>query len=140
MDTLEEIETETLIKEPSIVIDTDIQIKLCNEVEEEGQVIVHCTLSLSSFSRVRIWMTTYLFDKHSTHRSRLLHVEGIHVYPQEWMQVSLPVVNFTLIFSSLPRHCKVFDMYEQTQGDPGNFSAKAIVRNETDVYHVDLGY
>ncbi|MEP7167833.1 MAG: hypothetical protein ABI855_00525 [Bacteroidota bacterium] len=138
--TIEETTIEIPEKEYLIYLHPRIKNKLCRQSEEEGQVIIHCSLSLSSFSRIRIWMTTYLFDKHSSHRSRLLHVEGIHVYPQEWMQVSLPVVNFTLIFSSLPRHCKVFDMYEQTQGDPGNFSAKAIVRNESDVYHVDFGY
>ena len=46
-------------------------------------------------------------------------------------------INFTLIFSGLPKHCKLFDMVENIP-EPGGFVFENIVRNNSDVYLLEI--
>ena len=128
-----------IITKPKVEIAPDILKKLQSLTKEEGQVIVHCVSggSLLYDSYIRIWTSTYLFDKHSDHTSELVHVENITLAPQ-WMLVPAGyVAHYSLIFSRLPKSCSLFDL-EEVIPQPGGFVAKGIKRNETDVYYVRL--
>jgi hypothetical protein len=123
---------------PKIKIDPATRLHLLTDREEEAQVIVHCTfVAPNETSLIRIWQTTFLFAHNSPHRSRLLHVENISIFPA-WTSVNAnEVKKFTLIFSSLPKNCKAFDLIEKIP-QSGGFEVSNIPRNERDVYEVSI--
>lgn len=128
-----------VITKPKVEIAPDILKKLQELTSEEGQVIVHCVSGGSLFydSFIRVWSTTYLFDKHSEHKSELVHVENITLAPQ-WMLVPAgTIAHYSLIFTGLPKDCTIFDLQEMIT-QPGAFTAKNIQRNNTDIYYVRL--
>lgn len=121
-----------------VIIDNETRHRLLNQVKEEAQVIVHCSYTGTMCDdKIRIWKSTFLYAKNSSHRSKLVHVENITMYPT-WMNVDWgQTVNFTLIFTGLPKHCKQFDMIENIP-EPGGFVIKNIERNNSDVYLLDM--
>lgn len=129
----------TIITRPKVEIAPDILQKLQEQVQEAGQVIVHC-VSKDTFGwgmRIRIWPTTFLYDHHSDHQSHLIHVDNIVLAPQwQYLPPSVPLY-YSLIFSGLPKSCSRFDLVEKGEGTH-LFSALNIDRNETDVYYVRL--
>lgn len=121
---------------PEVVPDEKTKKSLLAYSENEGQVIVHCSY-YSLGESLRIWKTTFLVDKDSSHRSRLLFAENITFYP-EWMHVETgSTARFTLIFRSLPKSCKTFHLLEDIP-QSGGFHIKNIRRNKSDVYHVQF--
>ena len=127
-----------IITKPKVDIDPDLLSSLKELVSLEGQVIIHCLYaSLMGGDAIRIWPSTYLFDLHSDHVSSLVHVEGISMYPT-WTLTKMGSSVFTLIFSALPRDCKVFDLVEDCDGAPGAFRVSGIRRTKDDVYYVQL--
>ena len=104
-------------------------------VEEQGTVIVHC--SYSGEGQIRIWPTTYLCDRDSNHRSKLLHAESISVAPAWTMINPSRPYHFTLFFEGLPKSCSVFDLREISPL-PGAFEISSIRRNPEDVYRVKI--
>lgn len=123
---------------PKIKVDTETRLHLLTDLEEEAQVIVHCNFHApNEASLIRIWQTTYLFPHRSAHKSRLLHVENISLFPL-WTGVAAnEVYAFTLIFSPLPKSCRSFDLIEKIP-ESGGFEVLNIARNETDVYRVRI--
>ena len=129
----------SVITKPKIEIAPELLKKLQASTKEEGQVIVHCISGGSLFydSYIRIWKSTFLFDQHSDHVCDLVHVENISLAP-EWMRVPAgTIAHYSLIFTGLPKDCTVFDL-EEIIPQPGNFCAKNIKRNNSDVYYVRL--
>jgi len=121
---------------PDIKLDEKTRKSLLSDLGNEEQVIVHCTYHGQGDS-LRIWKTTFLVDRDSGHRSRLLHAENITLYP-EWMPVPMgTTARFTLVFSKLPRGCKTFSLFEEIP-QPGAFHIKNIQRNKSDVYNVEI--
>lgn len=116
-----------------------IDPQLLEMIDEEKQVIVHCSLSATEEEdAARIWPSTYLIDNQNGYHYPLVHVEGIRMYPN-WTPIKLgTTLNFTLIFKGLPSSCSSFDFAEIIP-EPGGFTYPKIPRNESDVYHVDLG-
>lgn len=86
---------------------------------------------------IRIWKSTYLFDKDSGHKSELLFSENITLFPY-WTEVP-PMKDFwfTLVFSSLPKDCTQFDL-EEVIPESGGFFVKNIKRNSSDIYRVKI--
>lgn len=129
-----------ILTEPMVQIDPEILAELTNETEEAGQVVLHILYNtpVHSFMNIRIWPTTYLFDQHSNHRSELVHVENICLYPH-WMPC-FPgeKFHFTLIFTGLPKTCTVFDFIEVCDNEAGAFEARGLHRNATDVYFLEV--
>ena len=104
-------------------------------VEEQGIVIVHCRYSGGGV--IRVWRSTFLLDHSSNHRSKLLHVENISLYPL-WTPIEgNSGLNFTLYFEALPKSCTKFDLHEIIP-QPGGFFVEGIVRNELDIYRVEI--
>ena len=53
------------------------------------------------------------------------------------MSVGIGEVNFTLIFTGLPKDCNYFDLFEKIP-EPGGFLVKNIKRNNSDVYFIEI--
>lgn len=118
------------LAEPTLAEDT--------EVLEDSHVYVHCYFNNTATNLlIRIWKSTFLIDKNSSHRSRLVHVENIS-YAPEWTPVppNAPF-QFLLIFEALPKGCEIFDLLEDIP-QPGGFFVSSIMRNKKDVYHVHI--
>lgn len=84
---------------------------------------------------IRIWKTTFLVDKSSSHRSKLVHAENISYAPQWTVIPENKLFQFLLIFEALPKGCELFDLLEDIP-QPGGFFVDSIMRNKKDVYHV----
>ena len=124
---------------PEILIKETVKQQLQDLTAEESQVIVHCSYFTGGFEeKIRIWKSTFLMARESAHRSKLLYVENISLYP-DWTDMErYKEFRFTLIFSALPKDCKVFDLVE-TIPEPGGFEVRGIGRNGVDVYRVEVG-
>ena len=130
-----------IITRPSIEIDPKILDELKALTSEEGQVIVHClynNLNPMFDSMIRIWPTTWLYDKGSAHRSELVHTEYISLAPEWTVIPAFSSYYFTLIFSGLPSSCTLFDLVEDCKGGSGAFVVQNIHRNSSDVYYVRI--
>lgn len=124
---------DTLIKE-KIAIAPEL-LKQCH-VQEEKQVVVHCTAKgIPHLSSIRVWPTIYIIPRGSNHRSKLLHHFNIVLYPNWQLIGSSGNHRFTLIFEGLPADCKTFDILEIIP-ESCAFEARNIARNESDVYEV----
>ncbi|MPS73955.1 MAG: hypothetical protein E2590_12545 [Chryseobacterium sp.] len=113
--------------------------KVKSEIVEEKQVILHCCYKSEFFleEKIRIWSSTYLVDRQSEHVSKLVHFENISLFP-EWTDVPFGKEYwFTLVFSGLPKSCKIFDFIELIPQNDGFFQ-EGIVRNSSDVYKIRL--
>lgn len=107
-------------------------------VLEDSYVYVHCYFH-NTFKDmlIRIWKTTYLVDKGSGSQSKLIHAENISFAPV-WTQIpDGRMYTFLLIFSALPKRCISFDLLEDIP-QAGGFFIPGIMRNQTDVYHIDI--
>jgi hypothetical protein len=121
----------------------DVDIETTTHVEsltaDDSFVYVHCYFQNKWQNMlIRIWKTTFLVDGSSGTRARLIHAENISMAPA-WTQIpDGREYSFLLIFSGLPKSCKTFDLVEEIS-EPGGFFVRNISRNETDVYHIDVG-
>ncbi len=129
----------TIIEKPKVEISSKLMEELEHQINEAGQVVVHCFYQASSFygDKIRIWKTTYLFDHHSSHRSEMVHTHNISLYPIWTTLMPNQLYSFTLIFSGLPKTCTLFDLVEQIPAS-GAFELRNIKRNKTDVYYVRI--
>lgn len=112
----------------------DIDFEVEKDQFVERGTIVHC--SLVDISHIRIWPTTYLIQQDGN-RKRLLQAYNLPEFP-EWKFI-FGKHTFTLVFEGLDRACKLFDLLEDIS-ESGAFYVKDIMRNSTDVYHVQLNY
>lgn len=136
MTKIEVIDVPTI--ERTVKIDKATRKKLLKQFKEESQVIIHCSCTGTMHGdKIRIWKSTFLYVKDSKHKSKSVYVENITMYPT-WIYVDKgQTVNFTLIFTGLPKDCKQFDLIENIP-EPGGFIIKDIERNNADVYLLDL--
>lgn len=126
----------TLEAFPEVLEKIELQVDVKIDAEVESQVIVHCAYITGIFPvRIRIWPSTYLVDRNTGHKSKLLYSENIAKFP-EWQPVIFGI-DFTLVFEGLPKSCKVFDLFEDIP-ESGGFCAKDINRNNVDVYRVAI--
>ncbi|MFM2156346.1 MAG: hypothetical protein RL516_1095 [Bacteroidota bacterium] len=120
----------------SLNLDAETSTLVAEAVAVEAQVVVHVSIWSDEAVNLRIWGSTFLFDTHSGHHSKLVHFENISLAP-EWTSIksALPY-RFTLIFEGLPKSCIQFDLIEIGLGE-GCFEFKNIMRNQSDVYYVE---
>jgi hypothetical protein len=129
-----------VLVEPKIkpTVEKAVAIAIKEEVSLEQQVIVHGSYTAGGFGDgIRIWQTTFLCDQDSAHKSKLIYTEGISNFPTWTLLSPGSKINFMLVFSGLPKSCKVFDLKEIIP-EPDGFEIKNIRRNTTDVYHVSF--
>lgn len=123
------------VVKPAVDIDTLTAIDV--SILEDSFVYVHCYFKNSAKDMlIRIWRSTYLVDKSSGSRSKLVHAENISFAPI-WTQIPGANYSFLLIFNALPKSCQLFDLLEDIP-QAGGFFVEGIARNQTDVYHIDL--
>lgn len=128
--------TETTI--PAIEISDEVKQSLLSEITEEGQVVVHVSYSSATHGDlIRIWPTTFLVPQEGGEKSKLITKQNISLAPQWTIIMQKGPYRFTLVFSPLPKSCKIFHLWEDIP-QPGGFVIKNIRRNETDVYEVKL--
>jgi len=130
----------TVIKtrKPKVELDQDVKTLIKSQTQEEKQVVVHCT---SISTTVRVWPSTFLFDKSSSHRSKLIANYNIPLAPTWKHFYGDNPARFTLIFEALSKECTVFDLRELLPPQAGNgspFNAFNIKRNKQDVYEIML--
>ncbi len=119
-------------------VDLDAFALLHPDLMNDAYVYVHCHFDNQwRDTLVRIWKTTYLVDRHSAAKAELVHAENITYAPLWTLIPDRQPFTFLLIFSGLPKSCRIFDLLEQIP-TPGGFHVPAIARNESDVYQVDL--
>jgi hypothetical protein len=137
---MESVKSAIEVKEPLVKpkVDVETMASIDPASMEDSFVYVHCHFENTSDDMlIRIWRTTFLIDKDSATRSQLVHAENISFAPQWTLIPRKGDFTFLLIFGGLPKSCLVFDMVEEI-AQPGGFHIKAIKRNETDVYHIDI--
>lgn len=119
-------------------VETDVLTSIDSWTLEDQHVYVHCYYKNELPEMlIRVWRSTFLIDKVTGARSELVHAENISFAPQWTIISGRRVFSFLLIFSALPKDCKVFDLVEDIP-QAGGFYVPAIKRNELDVYHVDI--
>src|SRR5206468_10728322 len=115
-------------------------LELLTDTEETGQVVVHCHFKCKSESElIRVWKTTYLIDRASDHKSKMLFADNITIAPIWTPVMKNESISFTLIFEALPKGCTSFDFAEIIP-EPGGFLIEGISRNNSDIYSIDLTY
>lgn len=119
-------------------IDVDVLTSIDPDSLTDSYVYVHCHYqNVYDEMFIRIWQTTFLIDRASGSRAKLVHVENIS-YAPVWTHIpGKQLYTFLLIFSSLPKDCKTFDLVEDIP-QAGGFFVSGISRNEQDVYHVAI--
>jgi hypothetical protein len=128
------------IKDPSTkpAVTTEAVTETQSATLEAGHVYVHCYFNNTYKDMlIRIWKSTFLIDQGSGSRSELVHIENISYAPQWTMVPDNQLFHFLLIFTALPKSCIKFDLLEDIP-QSGGFHVRDILRNEIDVYRVDL--
>ncbi len=100
---------------------------------KERQTIIHCTYKPEM--AVRIWPSTFLIEKESGRKAKLLTAFNISFAP-EWT-FATNGNKFTLIFEGLSKECAQFDLMEIIPL-PDPFVVRNIARNQSDVYHINV--
>jgi hypothetical protein len=133
---LEKVKTKEIISNPEV--DSCITEKAVQDLDTEKQVIIHCEFVNGFESQIiRVWQTIYLRDINSKHESKLLNAFNTPLHPT-WLQLEpLTIFNFTLVFSGLPKSCKMFDLVEKIPQAGGFFVGK-IKRTKSDVYTIRI--
>ena len=104
----------------------------------ESQVIVHFSFKSNSvYNGIRIWKSTFLIPTETSQTAKLVTVDKVSMYPIYTYTPIGKILNFTLVFTCLPRNCKTFDLVEQIP-EPGGFVFRNIKRNKTDVYNLKI--
>ncbi|HYG01779.1 MAG TPA: hypothetical protein VD927_04995 [Chryseosolibacter sp.] len=107
-------------------------------VLEDSYVYVHCYYNNTGDDMMlRIWKTTFLVDKATGVRTRLVHAENISFAPL-WTPIpNGQPYSFLLVFEALPKSCQQFDLIEDIP-QAGGFEVRDIQRNASDVYHINM--
>lgn len=119
-------------------IDIEVLAAVEAEILEDSYVYVHCTIDSDVKDMlIRIWKTTFLVDRNSGVRAKLVHAENVSLAPLWTMVPDGQNFGFLLIFSSLPKSCTQFDLIEEVPTSAG-FHIANIQRNMRDVYHISV--
>ncbi|MDF2449929.1 MAG: hypothetical protein K0R26_2433 [Bacteroidota bacterium] len=109
---------------------SDVEVKSLQS--EERQTIVHC--SCGADYAYRIWPSTFLIEHGTGKRAKLITAFNITFAPQWTLNDGR---GFTLIFEGLSKDCTSFDLKEIIPQE-GGFEVLGILRNKSDVYHVEF--
>ena len=128
-----------VIIQPVPIIHPGVREDIATLFADEAQVIVHVTYrKVAGYGNyIRIWPTTYLVPQEGGNRSKLVHAENICYAPDWYCMPEGRTYRFTLIFTPLPKVCRLFHLWEDID-EPNGFIIRNIPRNDKDVYEVDL--
>ena len=114
-----------------------VKVQFAVQPVEERQTIVHCTHFSRAYHSISACPGTFLVDKLSGKRYKLLTAVNIASFPNRTSISRDGYYDFTFIFEGLDKDCLVFDLIE-ISSDTHPFEAFDIVRNKTDVYCVTV--
>ena len=124
-------------------IDDATKIKLLEDAQENGQVIMHCKhygcsseCGRTVFCEILIHPGIQLIPTDGSKAAELLHTYNINLAPGKNIKKSYSTV-FTLVFSALPKHCTEFDFIEPDYSGNG-WVSKNVKRNKSDVYKLHI--
>jgi len=130
------------IIEENIQIKVHIDPQIFTEIQEEAQVVVHCSfyndpsIYIGEVG-VRVWKETFIVSEQDSTINQLVKAFGI-VYQPDWYFIQPgDTKRFTMVFDGLPKSCVSFTLLEIIN-QPGAFVVKGIKRNNSDIYHVRL--
>lgn len=119
-------------------VDTDVLFSIRPELLNDSYIYIHGYVQPQTHEMlIRIWPSTFLVGQKAGERAQLIHAENITFAPVWTLVEQKQRYNFLLIFSALPKACRVFDLVEEIP-QPGGFLIPNISRNDTDVYHVNF--
>lgn len=123
---------------PKIGVSPELKQDVLKSTSSEAQVVIHGTIYGNEPGlQVRIWDSIHLYPKGFIYPSELIYSENISFYPV-WTPIPFgETLQFTLIFSGLPKGCKYFDLIESIP-EPGGFVVRNIPREKSDVYNLIL--
>jgi hypothetical protein len=130
------------IAEPPVKVKPSVDLEILTSISpatlEDSFVYVHCYYDNPyQDMMIRIWRSTFLIDKASGSRSKLIHIENISFAPV-WTKIpDGSLYSFLLVFEGLPKSCQNFDMIEDIP-QAGGFEVRDVARNTSDVYHLDI--
>ena len=85
---------------------------------------------------MRIWPSTFLIEKESGKRVKLITAFNISFAP-DWTFAENGNNKFTLVFGGLSKGCSMFDLMEIIPL-PDPFMVRNIQRNKSDVYTIQI--
>ena len=115
----------------------ELSEELLEQTAEERQVLVIYTLPINYYS-IYVDPNTRLIDEATGAEARLVKAFNIAIYP-EYTLVTPEMAEPRLVFEPLPRDCRSFILYEPNQPYMIPFRVRGIVRNELDVYGIQVG-
>ncbi len=132
----------SIVEEPPVKVkpevDADVLSAIQSLYQEDSFIYVHCYFNNEwKDMLIRIWKTTFLIDRASASRAKLVHAENISIAPQWTLIADGKTHHFLLIFTSLPKECTAFDLVEDIP-QPGGFFIPGIARTRDDIYHVTI--
>ena len=110
-----------------------VKAKTATQQSLERQTIIHCTYNPEM--AVRIWPSTFLIEKESGKKVKLITTFNISFAP-DWT-FATNGNKFTLIFGGLSKSCTQFDLMEIIPL-PDPFIIRNIQRTKTDVYNLRI--
>ena len=113
-------------------VEVDVKEEIKTLESEERQTIVHCTCG--DVYAYRVWPSTFLIERGSGRRAKLLTAFNISFAPQWTLNDGR---GFTLICEGLSKGCTAFDLKEIIPQE-GGFEVAGILRNKSDVYNESL--
>ena len=129
----------SMLAQPDIDIEIEVTPEVLASIEEEGQVIVHCSFynQYPEVMGVRVWKSTFLICDSTGYKSQLIKAFDIPYQPQWYWVPPGATKRFTMVFESLPKSCNAFTFMEVIN-QPGPFIVSGIARNNSDVYRIQL--
>jgi hypothetical protein len=119
------------------LVEPEVVTGISTSTLNDSYVYVHCHFNNRvSDMLIRIWRSTFLVDRNSGGRSKMIHSENISIAPV-WTILPKGEFSFLLIFEALSKDCVVFDFVEDIPQE-GGFFVPSISRNATDVYHITI--
>jgi hypothetical protein len=125
------------LKKLKRIIKPEDSYSLLYKSNEEAHITIHCLIKSEIDTRIRLWKNIKIVDRSLIYEAKLIHAENISFHPQWTNLKSGEVKVFTLIFESLPKQSKRFDLVESIP-ESGGFVKLNIARNKTDVYKINL--
>ncbi len=124
-------------KAKKVIIDPRLKLCIYSLFEKESQVIIKCSYKATyDGESIRISKSTFLVPHgYNLYTSRLIYAHNISMYPEWTLLKAGAEFNFTLVFSSLPKDCKSFDLIENI-ATSGAIIIRDIQRNDTDIYNL----
>lgn len=105
------------------------------KTERLERTVINCKSIENKDEKLRIWPTTYLIDKSTNTKHKLLNANGISIYP-EW-SILKKGETFSLIFEKLPPECSTFSLVEEIPESDG-FLVENIKRNNSEFYEIEI--